>query len=66
MILASNHLSSLLPTPRGEAAAWQNRTFDKDINEMKEDLEGFRLAMQKMESHHRALAFESERALSHR
>lgn len=64
--LASSHLSSLLPTPKGEAAIWQNRTFDKDINEMKEDLEGFRLAMQRMESHQRALAFESERALAYR
>lgn len=65
MILASSHLSNLLPSPKGEAAHWQNRTFDKDINEMKEDLEGFRLAMSKMDTHYKALAFESQRALAY-
>lgn len=65
MNLASSHFSNLLPLPKGEAANWQNRTFDKDINEMKEDLQGFRLAMLQMDHHHRALTLESERVLAY-
>ncbi|UZJ54837.1 hypothetical protein CBS101457_004157 [Exobasidium rhododendri] len=62
--LASSQLYNLLPVPKGEMSKWQNRSFDKDINEMKQDLQGFRLAMKRLEVHWRGVEVESSRALA--
>jgi hypothetical protein len=63
--LASGQLYNLLPTPKGEMGKWQNRSFDKDINEMKQDLEGFRLAMRRLQGNGKAVEEESARALAY-